>query len=171
MKTPRTIPPLPAPHSHHLRAAEGWLELGNYLEANAELDEIAPQLRAHPAVLNQRWQIYAEAKRWDAALELANTLVQLLPDDVHNWLQRSLCLQALKRTREARDSLLPATIRFPEDRDIRYDLATYECQLGNLAEAKRWLAECFALPNAAQLKLSALSDPNFEPLWQHIGEL
>jgi hypothetical protein len=34
-----------------LRAAEGWLELGNHLEANEELENITPKLRAHPDVL------------------------------------------------------------------------------------------------------------------------
>jgi hypothetical protein len=38
--------PLSPPDTHHLRAAEGWLELGNHLEANAELENIMPELRA-----------------------------------------------------------------------------------------------------------------------------
>jgi hypothetical protein len=29
-------------------AAQGWLELGNHIEAIEELENIAPQLRAHP---------------------------------------------------------------------------------------------------------------------------
>jgi hypothetical protein len=33
----------------------------------AELDNITPELRVHPAVLEVRWQIYAKAKRWDPA--------------------------------------------------------------------------------------------------------
>jgi hypothetical protein len=35
---------LPYPDDKHLEAAEGWLELGNHLEANEELDNIKPQL-------------------------------------------------------------------------------------------------------------------------------
>ena len=54
--------PLPAADQHHLRAAEGWLELGNHLEATAELEEIAPTLRGQPQVLEVRWQIYAHCK-------------------------------------------------------------------------------------------------------------
>ena len=52
-----------SPDIDHLRSAIGWLELGNYLEADAELDEIAPRLRAHPDVLKVRWRVYANAKR------------------------------------------------------------------------------------------------------------
>ena len=39
--------PLPISDSRHLLAAEGWLDLGAPLEADAELDCIAPELRAH----------------------------------------------------------------------------------------------------------------------------
>ena len=31
-----------------LEAAEGWLGLGNHLEANAELENIRAECRAHP---------------------------------------------------------------------------------------------------------------------------
>ena len=55
----------------HLQAAQSWLELGNHLEANKELDEITPQLRSHPDVLEIRWHIYAHAKKWAAVAALA----------------------------------------------------------------------------------------------------
>src|SRR5690349_10510510 len=56
------IPPLEPPDSHHLAAAQGWLELGNHAEANNELERISPTLRAHPDALEVSWQIYAAAK-------------------------------------------------------------------------------------------------------------
>jgi hypothetical protein len=46
--------PLEPPDSLHLQAAQGWLELGSHIEANEELEKIAPQLRAHPDVLKVR---------------------------------------------------------------------------------------------------------------------
>lgn len=60
--------PFSSPDSHHLRAAQGWLELGNHLEADKELDEITPQLRTHPDVLEVRWHIYAHAEKWEASV-------------------------------------------------------------------------------------------------------
>jgi hypothetical protein len=59
------MPPLQPPDSTHLQAAEGWLELGNPLEANEELEKITPELRPQPDVLRVRWQIYAAAKEWE----------------------------------------------------------------------------------------------------------
>jgi hypothetical protein len=47
-KYSKIILPLPHPDEHHLNAAEGWLELGNHLEANEELEKIEAFIRPHP---------------------------------------------------------------------------------------------------------------------------
>ena len=56
--------PLTPPNSIHLEAAQGWLELGNHQEAFDELEEIEPELRGHPDVLELRWYIYQRAEKW-----------------------------------------------------------------------------------------------------------
>ncbi len=165
------VTPLEPPDTHLLRAAEGWLELGNHAEANAELDRITPTLRAHPNVLRLRWYICADTKSWDLAFEVASTLVRFQPDNAEHWLHRSYALHELKRTREARDLLLPAADLFPDGDAIRYNLACYECQLGNLPKAKKWLAQAFALAKCEALQRYALKDPDLEPLWPHIATL
>jgi hypothetical protein len=43
--------------ARYVEAAEGWLGLGNHLVANNELEHITPQMRAHPDVLQVRWQV------------------------------------------------------------------------------------------------------------------
>ena len=58
----------------HLHAAEGWLELGNLLEANEELDKITPALRAHPDVLAVRYNVFARGNKWDGCLAIAEAL-------------------------------------------------------------------------------------------------
>ncbi len=165
------VTPLEPPDTHHLRAAEGWLELGSHAEANAELDRIRPTFRAHPDVLRLRWYICADTKSWDLAVEVASTLVGLQPGNAEHWLHRSYALHELKQTCEARDLLLPAAGMFPDGDAIRYNLACYECQLGNLPKAKDWLAQAFALANCKELKLDALKDPDLELLWPHIAAL
>jgi hypothetical protein len=67
--------PLEPSDSLHVQAAQGWLELGNHIEADAELDNIDGPLRAHPDVLKERWEIYAAAKKWEAALDIAAAIV------------------------------------------------------------------------------------------------
>jgi predicted Zn-dependent protease len=161
--------PLEPPDSIHLQAAEGWLELGNHIEADAELDNIAANLRAHPDVLKVRWEIYAAAKKWEAALDIAAALIQSDPDAPLGWVNRSYALHELKRPTEARDNLLRVVDKFPASATMRYNLACYECQLGRMQQAKQWLEKAFALGDAKELKLAALDDPDLEPLWRDVG--
>jgi tetratricopeptide (TPR) repeat protein len=107
----------------YLEAAQGWLVLGNHLEANEELERITPQLRAHPDVLEVRWHIYAQAKKWDACLDIAGAVIKLDPDRAEAWVHRSFALHELKRTQEAFDQLLPVMDRFPPR--SRLSLARY----------------------------------------------
>ena len=164
----RVIPPLQSPDTLHLKAAQGWLELGNYIEANEELEKITPRLRVHPAVLEVRWEIYAKAKKWDACLDIASALVRLVPNHPLGWVHRSFCLHELERTAEARDNLLRVVDKFPEHAIMLYNLACYDCQLGKLEQAKHWLAKAFNLGDAKKMKLAALDDPDLEPLWDSL---
>ena len=106
------LEPMVPPDSHHLLAAQGWLELGNHVEASQELQKITPRLLAHPYVVEMRWQIYAGAKDWDAALATASSLVEMMPENLFGWIHRSFALHELKRTAEARDNLMPVLDRF-----------------------------------------------------------
>ncbi len=162
--------PLAPPDSLHLQAAQGWLELGDHIEANEELEKITASLRAHPDVLKVRWEIYAAAKKWKATLDIAAALIQLDPDDPLGWVHRSYALHELKQTTEARDNLLHVVDKFPISATMRYNLACYECQLGRLEQAKEWLKKAFALGDARKMKLAALDDPDLQPLWKEIGK-
>ena len=179
---PRTLRLLPAPQilghmrlsrsdQRHLDAAEGWLGLGNHLEADKELEQVMASNRTHPAVLEVRYQVYDKAKKWDAALDIASALVQLAPESPSGWVHRSYCLHELKCTEEARDNLLRVVDKFPDQGIMRYNLACYECQLGRLEQAKNWLEKAFKLGNPKKVKLMALEDPDLEPLWREIGSM
>lgn len=157
--------------SHRLRAAEGWLELNNPKEANAELESISPENQALPEVLKLRWEVSAAARDWEAAADVAAILIQQAPEDVQGWLNRSYALHELRQTAEARDSLLRVVDKFPACATLRYNLACYESQLGRLEQARSWLEKAFELGEAKELKLAALQDPDLEPLWKGLGSL
>lgn len=162
------VPALQPPDSFHLRAAQGWLELGNCPEARQELEKIPLPLRSHASVLNLQWEINAAEKNWDPALAIAANLIELNPDDPLGWVHRSYALHELKRTREARDNLLRIVDKFRSSATMRYNLACYECQLSNLVQAKLWLDLAFRMGNRNQMKLAALEDLDLKPLWQEI---
>lgn len=64
----------------HVDAAEGWIGLGNWSEANEALERVSPGQRDHPDVLSARWQVHALAGRWDIAVELAEVLMRAAPN-------------------------------------------------------------------------------------------
>ena len=82
----------------------------------------------------------------------------------------SFALHELKRTKEAYERLRPVIDRFPGEWMMRYNLACYACQLGNLKEAWSWLEKASELgdPN---VKLLALGDKDLEPFWTRIGQV
>ena len=165
--------PLPLPDQRLLDAAQGWLGLCDFLAANEELDNITPSLRAHPVVLAVRCEIYAKAKKWDGAVEIANTLVKMLPNNLAAWI--NLAYATRRKTggslTEAKKILLEAEPKFPSAYLIRYNLACYDCQLGNLKEALVWLERAIDLAGEEDIRLKALEDKDLEPLWARIGEI
>jgi tetratricopeptide (TPR) repeat protein len=80
-------------------------------------------------------------------------------------------LHELKRTEEARAVLLPVADKFTDNHTIPYNLACYECQLGNLKEARDWLSKAIDLAGKDDVRAMALEDPDLEPLWAKIGEI
>ena len=147
----------------------GWFELGNWHEANEDLERITPRLRTHPDVLEVRCAIYAKVERWAAVLDIAKAIAALAPERDFGWIHSANALHQLKRTEEARLTLVSVINQFSNDWLIRFNLACYECQLGNQAAAWACLVEAFELGDAKTVKLLALDARDLEPFWQQIG--
>jgi tetratricopeptide (TPR) repeat protein len=155
---------LPLQDQRHLDAAEGWLGLGDHLAANEEIDQISLALRIHPFVLEIRYKIYAEAKRWDAAIETARSVAKSMPENPWGYFHLAYSLHELKQTQEAYDILRPVVDKFPDHCLMRYNLACYSCQLGKLKEAMRWLEKAIDLAGDMDVRGMALDDPDLGPL-------
>lgn len=148
-----------------LQRAEGWLDLHLPLEANEELEEIQPAMRAHPAVLKLRFFIYHASKQWEMALEIANCLHRQLPDDSFGSIRAAIALYRLGRTQEAKELSLRMAPRFPKDWLIPYNLACYCAQLGEIEEAQEWFKAAMALDEDT-VRRTGIDDPDLEPLWE-----
>lgn len=159
------------PDTHHLSAAEGWSELGNYAEALVELAQLSPAAQDCLEVLGLRWSIAAQQQQWEQCLQIASAIIERVPDHSFGWIHRSYALHELKRTREARDFLLAVAAQFPDDETISYNLACYECQLGDLTTAWQWFEETLTRRNPARLREHALEDPDLQPIWSRIAKL
>ena len=162
--------PFPPPDSHHLSAAQGWLGLGNWQEAVEEFNRIAPELRGHPDALAVECEIFSRAGKWDMAAETADVLVKMKPEEPASWIALAYATRRNKGggLDAARKILTRAQRCFPKEPVIAYNLACYECQLGNQKAAWKWLRKALAAGPARQIRSMALEDRDLEPLWPQI---
>jgi len=66
----------------------------------------------------------------------------------------------------AKDVPLNAEPKFPNEATIKYNLACYCCQTGDVEMAKNYLKRAFELdPNC---RMAALEDEDFKPLWESL---
>lgn len=156
--------PLPHEDAQHLRAAEGWLELGNCHEANEELNQIAQERIAHPDVLSLRWQIEMRGKKWDACWIIARALTQDAPLDPRGWIALAQTLYYQHRYAEAYDLALSKITSFPQHWPLYYDAACYACLTGRLAQAKQFLQLAMTFGDASDVQCRAERDPDFDAL-------
>jgi tetratricopeptide (TPR) repeat protein len=158
----------------HLDAAESWLELGNIMEANSELNKITSALRRHPDFLAVRYKLLAKAECWTECVVVAAAIAEFAPKCSLGWLHRSFALHRSKQTKLALESLQPAVEVFPDEIEIRHHLAGYECALGNLGRAKQRLTEALKLAREQKCvdewRRTTLGNPDLKPLWKMLDE-
>ena len=166
------MPMLEPPDYHHLRAAMGWLELGNNEEAKADIAKIAEGLRKHPDVLEVLWMIQATEDDWTAALATARSLIQIEPNRYEGWLHQAYALRRVSDggLKAAWDALLPVASQFPSEPTIPYNLSCYACQMGQIDEARQWLQRAAGVGDKARIKSMALADPDLQALWKEVSE-
>lgn len=161
---------LPIADRFQLEAAEGWLMLGNPVEANEELEKLSPENRRHPAALSVRWQVYASAEWWEAAWIVSRVLCEVLPDSAEAWICQANTVRKYKGAREAMDLLRRMLAKFRGHPVVLYNLACYAAQVGRFDEAGRWLTDAFRAEDGIALKVAAVYDPDLRPLWEQVGD-
>ena len=165
---------LEPPDTHHLKAAVGWLELGNHAEAGEEIARVSAANLNHPDVLEVRWAICAEGKSWAAAAEVAQALVTVAPERASGWVHRAYAVRRAVHgsLAQAEKLLLKALHNFPKESIIPYNLACYAAQRGRLDEAWDWLHKAMEVEGDVKtIKQRALGDTDLKPLWERIREL
>ena len=164
---------LEPPDTHCFLAAVGWLELGNLAEARAELAQVSEGQQEHPDVLELRWSISAQEKRWDEALQIAQAQVRRAPKRSSGWLHQAYALRRVPNgsIQKAWEALLPAFDKFPKEPTIPFNLSCYACQLRQLDVARDWLNRAVAVGGKEKIKQMALEDTDLEPLWAEIRQL
>ncbi len=156
MKSEEEIRPLLMPFS-------GYLDLGMLQDAVESLESLPTELKHHPLVLSARLELLMHTKRWEEGVILAQSLTGLWPKYHEFHFRAAFCLHELRRTKEAKQTLLNAPMSIRDEPLFFYNMACYEAQLGDLQRAKELLAAC--LKKAPQMKAGAIDDRDLAPVW------
>ncbi|MEA3210753.1 MAG: hypothetical protein QOE70_3810 [Chthoniobacter sp.] len=146
-----------------IRAAEGYMDLGMFLDANEELEQIDADSRHLPEVLATRIRVYSALEKWELMLTMARRLALEQPDNPEWRVLWAYAARYGDSMEAARLILVNAVEDQPDAAILHFNLAGYECQLGNLEEAKARLHRAFELDE--KYRLLALEDEDLEPVW------
>ena len=134
-----------------------------WLDANAELEEIELELRHVPEVLEVRMQIYGELKKWELMQTVAKTLAIHDPDEPQWTVLWAYATRRAECIEQARIILVTAIERLPHVAIFHYNLACYECQLGDLEKARTSVERAFKLEPG--MRALAPDDEDLKPLF------
>jgi len=156
---------MPISHAdqRRLNAAEGYASLGMFAEAEAELKEVAPEIQLLPEYLAVRLGCFVALKQWAAAATVARVLAEMQPDEAQWSISLAYATRRAQSIEAARAILLKAHTRFPKEAIIPYNLACYDCQLGDIAPAKAFFKA--ALKMEPKIWQMALEDDDLKALW------
>jgi predicted Zn-dependent protease len=128
-----------------LVAAQGYCELQMYDEALEELASLPPEVHGEAVVVEMHLVTLMQAKRWEAALEYGRKMCELRPEAGAGFIHLAFCLHELGLTGQAKAWLMSGPPSIRKEANYFYNLACYECVLGNVDEARQLLAQSIAL--------------------------
>ena len=149
-------------HERTLLAAQGYCELGLFDDGLAELDTLPVKARDDIAAIELRLGILMQARRWKNAVTVSRQLCRAFPGKNIGYIHTAFCLHELGKTEEARSVLLAGPETLHTEPTYHYNLACYECHLGNVELARAHLDRSFQLDK--KFRDFAKTDPDLEAL-------
>jgi tetratricopeptide (TPR) repeat protein len=148
-----------------------WLDLGDSQSARQELRSIRPRWSDFPRIIKLKWCICAVDNEWHQALAWGRFLRQTVPQDASAWIQEAEALNALDRTQEAWEILLPASNIFGDEAAVPYLLACYSGRLGYVNGAKQWLRKAVEINPSIRMTFSVGNEPELRCVLVDSGSL
>jgi tetratricopeptide (TPR) repeat protein len=149
--------------ARRLEYASGFIGLGLLNEASEELEFIEGEDRLSAEVMAVRANLYMAAKNWDLLIAVSRELARQCPNIDQGWIHWAYALRELGRIAEAKTVLLQAEPLHPSCAVLHYNMACYECLLGDVPEARRRLS--VACKMGKEWKTAALTDPDLKAMW------
>lgn len=142
--------------------AEGYLALGLKEEAAEALSEIAEDQRDATPVLVMWLGVHIEREKWKSAAKVGAVLCEREPNVAGFWIQHAYAVRRHAGVARAREILMRGLGLHPREAVFHFNLACYEAQLGNLADANTFLETACHLDES--FVGLAKTDPDLEPL-------
>jgi thioredoxin-like negative regulator of GroEL len=106
--------PLEPEEQRHVTAAQGYVELGMFLDADTELNKVDADVRHLPEVLAVRIEVYGALKKWELMQTVAKKLAQYDPDDPQWAVSWAYATRRADSIEAARVILVNAVEQFPK---------------------------------------------------------
>lgn len=143
---------------------EGYCDLEMWEDAQSELRELGTLMDRTLKGRELRLRVLMGLRSWLPAGELAMELAGEFPTERHWFTHGAYCLHELGRTQEAREFLMTGPPSLREDPLFYYNLACYECVLGEIETAKLLLQQAFERDQS--LRELARSDADLAAMFQ-----
>jgi len=159
---------LPHDVQRHIQAAEGYLELGMFMDANEEFEKISPDLHHLPEILPVSLGIYCALKKWELMRVVAKKLTDHNPDEAQWSISLAYATRRAESIEAAKIILLEAVEQHPKEPMLHYNLACYECVMGEVEVGKARLRRALALE--PKMRVMALEDEDLQAVWEELKE-
>ena len=116
------------------------------------MEKIEPLNRCAPEVLALRVEIYEGLKKWELMREVAVRLYEFAQTEVQWVVSYAYATRRAESIDAARNILINALPKFPNEAIIYYNLACYDCQLGQIDSAKQYLKQAFRIDSNWRLE-------------------
>ena len=97
---------------------------------------------------------------------MAGRLADFQPDDIQWTVSLAYATRRADSIEAAKEVLLNAEAKFPKEAAIKYNLACYFCQAGDIQKAKNYLKKVFEID--LNWRMAALEDEDLKLLWESL---
>lgn len=146
----------------HLSYTVGYMQLGMYQDAEREIQSIPEVHKNHPDVLALAVELYHSTHEWTKLLETSRNLIDANPENPGGWVSCAYATRRIEGIEQARELLLEAHEKHPEEPIILFNLGCYAAQCGALDTAEAYVRRAINLDPS--FRKVAQEDEDLEPL-------
>lgn len=151
----------------HLVAAEGYIALGLYGEADEELRQVDPWHLTRTPTLLLKLCVHAGLHQWDLVQDIAATMATYDAQNPCWFVWLATAVSRIRSITAARKILLEALELHPDSANIHYNLSCYEKQLRHVRRAAHHRARAIELEPRYEAMAKEAQD--HELLWMGPG--